>query len=309
MSSYLSLYVSLKKSLKNSLVHYNYSLKAHSTFKIGGKAKLFIDIGSLEDIIVLLSVLEKKKVPYFVLGNGSNTLISSNGFCGVVIYFAKRFSNIVVKDNLMLCDAGAMVCAAYNKALSLGLSGLEGTAGLPASVGGMVYMNASCFGFETAAIVDSVLALVQGKIRLYTSTECKFGYRDSIFQHIDGVIILKVQFKLKSTQALNIAAKYRETLNHRLDIQPKGYSCGCVFRRMPNVQVSKMLDDLGIKGKSVGDAIVSQKHANFILNKGNATSKDVVSLIHDIEGAFEDKYHKSLSLEIKYLGDKNEIIR
>ena len=309
MSSYLSLFVSLKKSLKNSIVYYNHPLSSYSTFKIGGKAKLFVDIGSLEDIIVLHSVLEKKNIPYFVLGNGSNTLISSNGFRGVVIYFGRHFSNIVVKDNFMLCDAGAMVCSVYNKALALGLSGLEGTAGLPASVGGMVYMNASCFGFETAAIVDSVLAMVQGKITLYNNAECKFGYRDSIFQHIDDVVILKVQFKLTPMPSSTIALKFRDTLNHRLAIQPKGYSCGCVFRRLPGIQVSKMLDDLGIKGKSVGNAVVSQKHANFILNKGNATSSDVVSLIHNIESDFENKYHKSLSLEIKYLGDKNEIIR
>ena len=309
MSSYLSLYRKLKKTLKNSLVCYNYSLSNHSTFKIGGKAKLFVHIGSLEDIIVLYNTIKLNNLPYFVLGNGSNTLISSNGFLGVVIYFGSRFSNIVVKDNIMLCDAGAFVCKAYSKALEYGLSGLEGTAGLPASIGGMVYMNASCFGFETASIVDSVLAYVDGKITLFSSSECKFGYRDSIFQHLDNVIILKVQFRLTHKPVSEIKEQYLHTLSQRLSIQPKGFSCGCVFRRIPDLPVSKMLDDLGIKGKTSGGAVVSQKHANFILNQDNATSFDVVRLIHNIEDAFENKYQKTLSLEIKYLGDKDEIIR
>ncbi|MBQ9791846.1 MAG: UDP-N-acetylmuramate dehydrogenase [Clostridia bacterium] len=309
MSSYLLLYRKLKNMLKNSFVYYNFKLKNYSTFKIGGRAKVFVDIGSLEDIIKLHSVLSKKDIPYFVLGNGSNTLISSSGYNGVVIYFGKHFSSIAVKDNYVLCDSGAMICAVYGVAKDHALSGLEGTAGLPASVGGMVYMNASCFGFESASVVHSVLAMVDGRIKLFSNNECNFGYRDSTFQHMKDVIILKVQFCLTPSTVEDILVGYKDTLQKRLAIQPKGNSCGCVFRRMPGVQVSKMLDELGMKGVSFGSAVVSDKHANFILNNGDATSNDVVSLIHNIQDAFYEKYKMHLNLEIKYLGDQDEIIR
>lgn len=309
MSSYLLLYRKLKKSLKNSLVEYDYDLHNHSTYKIGGKARVFVEIGSLEDIITTVTCVQSASARYFILGNGSNTLISSKGYKGVVIYFGKRFSSIVVEDNMLLCDAGAMVVSAYSVARDHNLSGLEGTAGLPASVGGMVYMNASCFGFETASIVHSVLAMIDGRITLLNRDECKFGYRDSVFQHMDDVIILKVQFELSPSTREHIDSVYKETLAKRLSIQPKGFSCGCVFRRIPDIQVSKMLDELGIKGVRVGGAEVSSKHANFILNTDKATSDDILSLIDKIQDAFFNRYGMHLTLEIKYLGDDDEIIR
>ena len=309
MFNYLLCYFRLKSMLKIGQVYYDYDMRQHSTFRIGGKAKVFVKVASLEEVIKVHHYVTTHDINYFILGNGSNTLISSHGFKGVVIYFGQGFSSIKVEGTHILADAGAYVSQVFTVAKAHELSGLEGTAGLPASVGGMVYMNASCFGFETSSIVSSVLALVDGKIRLFSCKECGFGYRDSVFQHMDRPIILRVEFSLTHASIVDIESRRVDVLKKRLDIQPKGYSCGCVFRRKDGLQVSKMLDDLGVKGASVGDSFVSDKHANFIINRGKATSADVIQLIHNIEDRFYDAYGISLDREIEFLGDRDEIIR
>jgi len=299
----------IRKLNKNGEVYKNFPLSKLTTFKIGGVAKYYIKICTLENFIKVMSYLSQKKVPYYILGNGSNVLASDHGYDGVIIKLDGDFNRILIRENQMECGAGVSIAKAYVYAREKGLCGFECGAGIPATIGGATYMNAQCNGFEMSEIIDYVVAYHNEKITYLKNSDCDFGYRRSIFQN-DEYIILRVGFKLENDKIENIVKRYNDSLAKRRQTQPINYpNAGCVFKRIDGIIVSQLLDEMGVKGQSIGGAMVSDKHANFIVNFNNATSQNIFELINKIKKEFYDKYNVWLETELKFLGEFDEINR
>lgn len=292
----------LKKLNAHGVTKANYSLKSLTTFKIGGNTKFYLEIKTLEDFIKVMLYLKTKSDKVFVLGGGSNVLISDRGFEGVTIKLAGDFDRIIAFDDIIEMGAGVRLSRALKFCADEGLTGFEDAVGIPGTIGGATYMNASAHDFEMKNIIEYVVAYDFEKIIFLNDKDCDFGYRDSIFQH-GKYIILRVGFKLSNADPKLIIARQKEVLARRLNSQPKGFSAGSVFKNQDGICVSRMLDEMGAKDMQVNDAIVSTKHANFILNKGNAKSEDVASLIKLLKDKFYKFYGINLETEIKYIGD------
>lgn len=295
----------LNKLNNKGVVSKDVFLKNLTTFKIGGKIKCYLEICTLENFIKVMEYLKScQKLP-FILGNGSNILPSDNGFDGVVIKLKGDFDRISHKDDFIEVGAGVLLSRLYSYALENELSGLEEGACIPATVGGAVFMNCSAGDFEIGELVEYVVAYNYDKIIYLKKEDCKFSYRHSVFQE-GKYVILRVGLKLQKDDKKNIIDKHSKALQKRKNTQPLEFpSAGCVFKRINNLNVSKMLDDMGAKGISVGGAIVSDKHANFIISK-NATAKDVKALIDLIKKRFNEYFGVELIEEIIYLGDFDE---
>lgn len=298
-------YNKLCKLNYNGKIEKNKSLKELTSFKLGGECKIYLEIHTLENFIKSILYIEAEKLNYFVLGNGSKLLISDKGYNGIVIKFQGDLARVDNDGDQIECGAGLSNFGAYKFAKELGLSGFEFLAGIPASIGGMVYMNAGAFGFEISQIVMYVVAYVDGKITYFTNSDCEFGYRSSIFQK-NKAIILRVGFQLGTKEISDIESKYQEILKIRKAKQPLILpNAGSVFKNISGLEISKMLDEDGFKGKRIGGAMVSSKHSNFIVNQ-SATSSDVYKLISEITEEFYNLHKINLIPEIIFLGDFDE---
>ena len=288
------MFFKLKKIVKNGKVLKNEPLKNHTSFRIGGKAKFVVMPSSFEELINLLMYLNQKNVKYYVLGNGTNVLASDNGFKGVVIKLTLLNQIRLYKTYLQVfCGVSLSAVCLFLKKHDLG--GFEDAFGIPGTIGGAVKMNASAYNFETGKLVLGVLAIVDGNVKYLNHDECGFGYRKSMFKN---AIILSVDFAI--TKGCN-AKRMEEVIALRKTFQPLNLpSAGSVFKRADGVPVSKMLDELGFKGKSVGGAKVSEKHAGFIVNFNNATEHDVKKLIAEIKAEVYKTKGIILEEEIKF---------
>lgn len=288
------MFFKLKKIVKNGKVLKNEPLKNHTSFRIGGKAKFVVMPSSFEELINLLMYLNQKNVKYYVLGNGTNVLASDNGFKGVVIKLTLLNQIRLYKTYLQVfCGASLSAVCLFLRQHDLG--GFEDAFGIPGTIGGAVKMNASAYNFETGKLVLGVLAIVDGNVKYLNHEECGFGYRKSAFKN---AIILSVDFAI--TKGCN-AKRMEEVIALRKIFQPLNLpSAGSVFKRADGVPVSKMLDELGFKGKSVGGAKVSEKHAGFIVNFNNATEHDVKKLIAEIKAEVYKTKGIILEEEIKF---------
>lgn len=299
----MSSYHQLKKCNKGGTVLKNVSLSNYTTFKIGGRAKIFVTIKTIEGFICVMDYIQNKQLKYFILGEGSNLLISDRGYDGVVILLKGDLARVSQTTDGVEVGAGARLTTAYVEARNLGLSGLEVLGTIPGSIGGAVYMNAGAYDTSISDIVTYVVAYIDGKMKYYTQSECQFGYRTSIFQN-NNAIILRVGLTLVAKDYEEIQSKYLDTLKRKRISQPLSYpSAGSVFKGIDGMSVSKMLDDMGVKGLREGGAIVSSKHANFIINEGNAKAQDVYILIHRVKKMFKDAYGIDLQIEIQFLGE------
>lgn len=288
------MFFKLKKIVKNGKVLKNEPLKNHTSFRIGGKAKFVVMPSSFEELINLLMYLNQKNVKYYVLGNGTNVLASDNGFKGVVIKLTLLNQIRLYKTYLQVfCGASLSAVCLFLRQHDLG--GFEDAFGIPGTIGGAVKMNASAYNFETGKLVLGVLAIIDGTVKYLNHDECDFGYRKSVFEN---AIILSVDFAI--TKGCN-AKRMEEVIALRKTFQPLNLpSAGSVFKRADGVPVSKMLDELGFKGKSVGGAKVSEKHAGFIVNFNNATEHDVKKLIAEIKAEVYKTKGIILEEEIKF---------
>lgn len=292
---------SLKK-LVHGNIELDVSMKNHTSFRIGGNAKVILFPRELTDLIEAIRYMEKYKIKYYVFGLGTNLLVGDQDIDFVLIKLGSNFNHVSVTENTITAYSGASINNICMQAYNNGLSGMEDAFGIPGSIGGAVLMNAGAFDFQTSDIVSMVVALVDGKIRVYDNIS--FGYRYSMFQDFDNIVILQVELRLNKGNKDEIYARMQEIMNRRKYTQPLDKpSAGCVFKRCNELVVSKTIDELGLKGKSVGGAMVSTKHAGFIVNIGNATSLDVKQLISEIKEIVYQKYNVKLIEEIKYLGD------
>lgn len=274
-------------------------LSSHTTFRIGGDASLFVSPADEDQLIGVISYLEKNGIRYFLLGKGSNVLFDDTGYDGAVVSTSK-LDKISVCGNEITAQCGASFTYLASVAAGNSLSGLEFAYGIPGSVGGAVFMNAGAYGSETAAVLKSsrYLDISDCTVKTLPLEEHLFGYRDSVFRHRRFIHLSSV-FALQAGDKAQIRAYMNELMQRRRDKQPLEYpSAGSVFKRYPGRYTAQMIDEAGLRGLSVGGAQVSEKHAGFIVNKGNATSSDVIALVGKVREAIRDKYGIEIECEI-----------
>lgn len=272
-------------SIKNSKIKFeeNVLMKNRTTFKIGGAADVVLFPECAEELKKAVVICRDNNVPYFILGNGSNLLVSDKGIEGAVIS-TEKLNGIEVSENKIFCLAGTPLIKVCNKAKECSLSGLEFAYGIPGSVGGAFYMNAGAYGGEIKNVAFSALCVDgNGNFINIDAKDMDFGYRTSIFKQEDLIICAAV-FELESGNTDDISEKMNEYMSKRKQKQPLEYpSAGSTFKRPEGNFAGALIEKNGLKGKSVGGAQVSEKHAGFIINKGNATASDVLSLIKEIQ--------------------------
>lgn len=290
------------KRLNIETIKEDESLSKYTTFKIGGPARVLIEAKSDEEVLKLVSLFDEMKEDYLIIGNGSNLLITDDGIERPVIVLDKNFSNITMIDEVTLyAEAGASLKSLANKALELGLGGLEAISGIPGTVGGAVYMNAGAYGSEIKDVVTKIRYIKDDSIAELDANEANFAHRRSIFQD-KGYIILGAYFKLEKKDKKDIEEEQRDYTQRRKDKQPLEYpSAGSVFKRPEGYYASKLIEDAGLKGLSVGGAMVSKKHSGFIINTGSASFDDVVTLIEKVKAIVLEKFAVSLEEEIRII--------
>jgi UDP-N-acetylmuramate dehydrogenase len=283
----------------NDAVERNAMLSKWTTFRIGGPAKYFVTVNSKEMLVKLISALEFLEYPYFIIGMGANILANTIGYDGVVIKL--EFGEITHTDDFVYADAGAKLGVVVNYARDNGKTGLEWAVGIPATIGGAIYMNCGAFGKEMKDVVVMVDILENAEIRTITAKEMNFEYRSSIFHRKDAVI-LGAYLHLQSGSKAEITGKMKEILMKRSG-HPKEPSAGSVFKRpYDGFYVGKVIEELGLKGLQIGGARVSEKHCGFIVNDGTATSDDVLAVINKVADTVESATGIRLETEIVILG-------
>lgn len=287
------------------LVKVQEPLYLHNTFKIGGKADLFIQPTTVEQLAKGISIIHKADVPFYILGNGSNVLFADAGFAGVIVHINKQLSEIHVKDNTIIAQAGASLKQACVVAQQEGLSGMEFAYGIPGTVGGALYMNAGAYGGEMSFIVSGASCIDhQGQIHHLSAKELQLGYRTSCF-HQNKWCILEVEFKLHAGNSEEILAKMQDYMTRRKTKQPLDKpSAGSAFKRPEGAYASALIDQCGLKGYCVGGAAISEKHAGFIVNLGNATCSDVLAVANNVSEIVKEKTGFVLEKEIRVVGEQ-----
>lgn len=279
-------------------------MSRHTTFKIGGNADVLVTVKTTDELKQVLLLANKLNVPYFVLGKGSNLLVSDNGIEGMVISLA-TLNNITISGNKVICGAGASlrsVCIAAQKA---SLSGLEFAYGIPGTVGGALYMNAGAYGGEMSQVTVSATAVDSlGNEVVLSIDDMKLGYRTSAFKNSE-LIITDVTFELKSGKSEDIKAAMNDFFSRRQDKQPLEFpSAGSTFKRPEGYFAGALIEKNNLKGVSVGGAQVSEKHAGFVINRGGATCGDVLTLIEKIKDVVKNSDGVTLEPEVIFVGRK-----
>lgn len=278
----------------------NEPMSKHTSFKIGGNADVYIKVNNLSKLSTILKECQASDVDYMLLGNGSNLLVSDDGIRGVVIRLDGDFRKItLLDDTTIFCGAGATLAYLCKFALNCGLSGLEFAWGIPGTVGGAVFMNAGAYDGEMKDVVHSVSHISpSGEIGRIEKDDLNFGYRTSVYRS-NNMIITGVTLKLKKGNPDEIREKMDDYMLRRSTKQPLEYpSAGSVFKRPEGNFAGALIEQCGLKGKTCGGAQVSEKHAGFIINKSNATAKDVRDLIGEIQKTVSDKTGYNLECEL-----------
>ncbi len=280
----------------------NEPMRAHTTFKIGGEADIFIIPASPAALISAVKKCTELEIPYFILGNGSNLLVSDGGIEGAVISLA-GINGISAEGEKITCGAGAMLSSVCLKALSLSLTGLEFAYGIPGTAGGALYMNAGAYGGQMADVIESAECLTaSGEIKTLKKEDMRLGYRSSVFKK-GGLIIISLTLALKKGDKAEIKAEMDELLNRRKQKQPLEYpSAGSTFKRPEGYFAGALIEKNGLKGLSVGGAQVSEKHAGFVINRGGATAADVKALIGKIQKKVFENDGVMLEPEVIFTG-------
>jgi len=278
-------------------VRMNVPLANYTTMRVGGDAKFFVRVQSRKSLLRLISALGFIEYPYRILGGGSNIIVPDNGFDGVVIKLC--FSEIVENGNFIYADAGANTIAVSKRARDLGLTGLEFACGIPGTVGGAVYGNAGAFGSCISNVVVMVDVLANGEIISVDAGRCKFDYRTSVFKRKRNWIIIGAYFALGRGEVAEITETMRGFTEKRLAVCPKNPNAGSVFRNPEGQSAGHLIDKLGLKGKKVGGASIHLGHANFIINDGDATARDILKLVAQIKKRVRDAYGIKLMTEVE----------
>lgn len=295
----------LISALKNEKIEYkaDESMKLHTSFKIGGNADVFILPDTPTKCIAAISYCKRFSIPYIIIGKGSNLLVSDLGFRGAVICISSAMSEIkLVGEDTIFCQAGASLASVCNFALENSLTGLEFAYGIPGNIGGAIYMNAGAYGGEMKDItIECEYIDDAGKICKLSQNELDFSYRHSFFTD-KPFCIVSATLKLNKGEKNQIHATMNDYLGRRKDKQPLEYpSAGSTFKRPEGSYASLLVDQCGLKGFKIGDAQVSEKHAGFVINRGNATCEDVLLLMEHVKKVVYEKTGYILEPEIKQI--------
>lgn len=278
-------------------------LAPYTTFGIGGAARYFYEPTSEEEVIRALEEIRDLGVPYFVLGNGSNLLVSDEGYDGAILHLARDFGRIWREGNRVHAQSGALLAQAARFAAREGLSGLEPMSGIPGSVGGAVTMNAGAYGGETKDIIERVRVLTKDGVREYTNEEMRFSYRHSLITD-EGGIVLEATYLLEPDESEAIFARIEDFAARRNTKQPvEMKSAGSTFKRPEGHFAAKLIEDAGLKGFRYRNAGVSAKHAGFVVNYGDATAEEVLATIKMVQKIVYERFDVRLEPEMKTLGD------
>lgn len=297
---------SLEQILNKEQILKNEPMKKHTSFRIGGNADYFLKIETQEELKQVLEVCKKFKKEIFIIGNGTNLLVTDKGFRGVIIKL--ELNNIELKQEnnefYITVETGYPLTKLSKFALDNELEGLEFACGIPGTIGGAIRMNAGAYGSEMKNIVVSTQYMdLDGNINELNLEEQEFSYRNSIFSKKE-FIILSTTVKLKKGDKENIKQKVLENNQSRIKNQPLEFpNAGSTFKRKEGVITAKLIDEAGLKGYSIGDACVSTKHAGFLINKGNATFEDMNKLIKYIQKNLLEKYNVQIELEVLVIGE------
>ena len=276
----------------------------HTTFRIGGPADLFVAPENTDEIKKLIAICKEEEVPYFILGNGSNLLVSDKGYRGVIIQLYRSFGQITLKENEIHAQAGALLSGIAAMAREASLTGFEFAGGIPGTLGGAVVMNAGAYGGEMKDVLKEVTVLTpEGEIVTLQADELQMGYRTSVVKEA-GYIVLEAVISLKEGNPEEIKNRMQELAAMRSSKQPLSYpSAGSTFKRPEGYFAGKLIMDSGLRGYQVGGAQVSEKHCGFVINAGNATAKDVTTLMADVQRIVMEKFGVKLEPEVKLLGE------
>ena len=279
-------------------------MSRHTTYRVGGPAALFITCHSYHALRRCIESLNRELVPWVLLGRGSNLLVSDEGYKGAVIVLGREFQRTVISEDgeHVTVGAAAVLSRVLNDLASKGLSGLEFAVGIPGTVGGAVSMNAGTRREWIGQLIETVVTYKPGEgMRYYSHDDVFWGYRECGLP--GGEIILEVTFKLQPAKKEDVQQRMERFVSRRRHSQPVGKaSCGSVFKNPPNKSVGAMIEDCGLKGFSIGGAEVSPVHANFVVNNGSATAKDVLSVIEHVHEKVKETYGVELQPEVKFLG-------
>lgn len=281
----------------------NIDMKQYTTFRAGGCARYFAKAESIEDISEIRKFANEKSLPIFIVGQGSNVLVSDSGFDGIVVKLGKEFSHFKFEKETLIAKAATPLSLLARMGATLGLSGMHLLAGIPGTVGGAIVMNAGAYGEEISQTLLSAKVLEEnGDIRDYPNEDCGFGYRTSIFQNTHKVI-LEATFRLSPGNATELAAAQRKIMEERKAKQPLNLpSAGSVFKRPVQGFPGALVEQAGLKGFRIGGAQISPKHANFIVNVGNATAQEIYDLSELAKKKVLETSGISLEREIILLG-------
>ena len=293
----------LRKIVGEDLVWANEPMKYHTTFRAGGCTDYLVEPESVDEVREIVRLCRQEHVPYYVVGNGSNLLVSDEGYRGVILHLYKNMSGFGISGSHVKAQAGALLVRVAKTAAKEGLAGLEFASGIPGTIGGAVVMNAGAYGGEMKDVVTKVRVLLQdGSIRDYTGEEMDFGYRRSRVIEEQG-IVLEAEMQLKADDPEAIAARMDDLKNRRVTKQPLEYaSAGSTFKRPEGYFAGKLIEDAGLRGFQVGDAQVSEKHCGFVINRGHATASEIMELIQKVQKRVYEQSGVRLEPEVKLLG-------
>ncbi|MBR9647448.1 UDP-N-acetylmuramate dehydrogenase [Clostridium tyrobutyricum] len=278
-------------------------MSSHTSFKVGGPADILITPESADQVLDAVKLCKSKNVPYYIMGNGSNLLVKDGGIRGVVVKLTK-LKSIKIQGSRIIVSSGACLKDVSQKALDNSLTGFEFACGIPGSVGGAVTMNAGAYNGEISNVIESVIVIDNHtKKRILNLEQLELAYRmSSILKY--GYIVLQVTFKLEKGDHNKINDRIENLNRRRSEKQPLEYpSAGSTFKRPEGHFAAKLIEDSGLKGMSVGGAQVSEKHSGFIINKKDATSKDILDLIKLVQDTVKQKFNVDLYTEVRIIGE------
>lgn len=284
----------------------NEPLAQYTTFRIGGVADYFVEPVDADDIVNLITYINRQSMPYYVMGNGSNILISDEGIRGVVINLESAFNYLKHENDVVIAGAGVKIARFADYCIQNGYAGIEMLAGIPATVGGALVMNAGAYGGETADHVEYVKVITGEEIKILPKENCGFRYRNS---DLRKMIVLEGGFRLPAGNKDELLKRRKELILKRNEAQPVEIpNAGCIFKNPKDNKAAILIQSCGLKGTTFGGAMISPKHANFIVNQNNATANDVIELVKIVRRTVREKTGIELEMEVKLIGFEEVMI-
>ena len=280
-------------------------MSRHTTFRVGGPADFFVTPKAKEEVRDVIRICKEAGMPYYIIGNGSNLLVSDAGYRGVIVQIYKEMNEVKVEGDLVKAQAGALLSGIAAKALGAELSGFEFASGIPGTIGGACVMNAGAYGGEMKDVLESVTVLTgEGKFIELGRNELELGYRTSVIAK-KGYIVLGAVLKLERGDGEKIKTYMDELKEKRVTKQPLEYpSAGSTFKRPEGYFAGKLIEDAGLRGFQVGGAQVSEKHCGFVINRDHATAADIMELMRQVQIRVKENSGVDLEPEVKRLGDE-----